>query len=303
MKIIYISLGSFCHPKIFIRETNREIQVSLPFDFHLSLHTPGITNCLKELLTTGDVDIQFNEIEKIDDENNVLVQDKFQIGYLHFFKTEDLLSVPDSFPASIDHIKPESINAVKEKFKKRFKTLLDILQKVENTILCFMRIENYDNPHWETEIRDLTLMLSLFKHPNKYLLYAQDRIPSEKHYMNTRKMSYDYGIPVLFYKYYFYDEIFFFKKHYFVNCIQCFELFINDHPNIINIEHPFTKIIQKFYLDHEKNQVLALTNLNFFSNFHKFDDKIVFNDALNGYMFFKLEEKEDCKVYCSVENF
>ncbi len=303
MKIIYISLGSFCHPKIFIRETNRQPQVSLPFDFHLTLHTPGVTNCLKELLTTGDVDIQFNHIEKIDDENNLLVQDKNQIDYLHFFKKEDLLSVPDTFPASINLIKPECINKIKELFKKRFKRLLEILQTTENTVLCFMRIENYDNPNWENEIRELTLILSLFKHPNKYLLYAQDCIPAEKHYINSRRMFYDYGIPVLFYRYYFYDEIFFFKKHYFVNCIQCFELLVNDHPNIVNIEHPFTKIVQKFYLDHEKHQILALTNLNFFSQFHMFDNNIVINDAMNGYMFFKPFEKDEYKVYCRVETF
>ena len=30
MNINYISLGSFCHPKIFLRNTNREILKSLP---------------------------------------------------------------------------------------------------------------------------------------------------------------------------------------------------------------------------------------------------------------------------------
>jgi hypothetical protein len=36
MKIYYISLGSFCYPKMIIRETNREYAESLPFDFNSS---------------------------------------------------------------------------------------------------------------------------------------------------------------------------------------------------------------------------------------------------------------------------
>ena len=49
MKINYISLGSFCHPKIVVRDTGREYSESLPFDFNSSPSLVGITNILKEL--------------------------------------------------------------------------------------------------------------------------------------------------------------------------------------------------------------------------------------------------------------
>ena len=53
MKIHYIVLGSFCYPKMLIRETNREYLESLPFDFNSSPHLTGITNILKILYETG----------------------------------------------------------------------------------------------------------------------------------------------------------------------------------------------------------------------------------------------------------
>ena len=302
MKIIYISLGSFCHPKIFIRETKREIQVSLPFDFNISIHTPGITNYLKQLLTTGDVEIEFDFIEKINLENEVIVQDKNKMDYYHFFKKEDLKIVPSLFPATIEHMKKEKLEEVKQLFRKRFKRLHDILQHVENTILCFLRIENYDNLNWENELKDLTLILSLFKHPNKYLIYTQNCIQEEKHFTNSRQLYYDYSIPIMFFKYYFYDEIFFFKKHIFLQCIQSFEMLLNDYSNIISIEHPFTKIIQKFYIDHQKNSIMSLSNIMHSSTFHMFEEKIVVNDALNGYTVFKKTEKDGFSVYIKVDN-
>ena len=47
--IYYICLGSFCYPKMIIRETNRLYAESLPFDFNSSPHLTGITNILYEL--------------------------------------------------------------------------------------------------------------------------------------------------------------------------------------------------------------------------------------------------------------
>ena len=49
MKINYVSLGSFCHPKIVIRDTGREYAESLPFDFNSSPSLSGVTNILREL--------------------------------------------------------------------------------------------------------------------------------------------------------------------------------------------------------------------------------------------------------------
>ena len=47
--IKYISLGSFCHPKMHIRKTNRQISKSLPFDFHSSPNTYSIYSILDKL--------------------------------------------------------------------------------------------------------------------------------------------------------------------------------------------------------------------------------------------------------------
>ena len=62
MKINYISLGSFCHPKIVIRDSMREYSESLPFDFNSSPSLVVITNILKELYETKTYDIQLKEI-------------------------------------------------------------------------------------------------------------------------------------------------------------------------------------------------------------------------------------------------
>lgn len=49
MKIKFISLGSFCHPKIFLRNKKMEILESLPFDFHSSNNFYSIYHILEEL--------------------------------------------------------------------------------------------------------------------------------------------------------------------------------------------------------------------------------------------------------------
>ena len=50
MKILYIPLGSFCYPKMIIRETNREISESL-----LSFNKPNNKIGMKNKKETGRV--------------------------------------------------------------------------------------------------------------------------------------------------------------------------------------------------------------------------------------------------------
>jgi hypothetical protein len=48
-------------PKMIVRETNREISESLPFDFNSSPHLDGITNILKILQKTNTYDLNLKE--------------------------------------------------------------------------------------------------------------------------------------------------------------------------------------------------------------------------------------------------
>ena len=95
MKICYISLGSFCHPKILIRETNRHIQESLPFDFHSSPGTYSIYNILNELYYNKTYDVEFNEILfkhnfNSEHKDQLAVKEKNDLYFLHFFDLNDL---------------------------------------------------------------------------------------------------------------------------------------------------------------------------------------------------------------------
>jgi len=202
MKIYYIVLGSFCYPKMIIRETNREYSESLPFDFNLSPNLTGITNILKILYETGTRDINLKEIIAIHNDELSISEENMYL--VHFFKLKDLKKDIDKFPSNIDIIKEEVINDVKAKFKKRFERLYNILND-KNNIICFLRIENYDNYGWKHELIEFTEILSKFKNPNKYLIYSQNVIDDQLHFLNI--LNYDYSLPILFYKHYFYDMI------------------------------------------------------------------------------------------------
>ena len=95
MKINYISLGSFCHPKIVIRDTGREYSESLPFDFNSSPSLVGVTNILKELYETKTYDIQLKEIICMHNENELAVSEKNDTFLVHFFKKTDFLTIFD----------------------------------------------------------------------------------------------------------------------------------------------------------------------------------------------------------------
>ena len=47
---------------------------------------------------------------------------------------------------------------------------------------------------------------------------------------------------------------------------------------------------------------MSLSNIMHSSTFHMFEEKIVVNDALNGYTVFKKTEKDGFSVYIKVDN-
>lgn len=292
MKIYYISLGSFCYPKMIIRETNREFAESLPFDFNSSPHLTGITTILKDVYEKRVYDIELKEILQVYNEDELSVSEK-NMYIVHFFKTCDLLKpMPDNNTAvnANEYIKPEKIDEVKDKFRKRFHRLYQILNDSSN-ILCFMRIENYDNYGWETELKEFTYVLSLFKNPNKYLIYAQNLINSELDYKKTNVLNYDYHIPILFCKYYFYDKEILQNKHLFTDLLDYFEnLMLHNNTTIIMIENR-DNIIEKYYLDVTTQTIFKMSNIKYFSKYYILNGDLFINNVINGYE--KFIKKDD----------
>jgi hypothetical protein len=276
MNIIYIPLGSFCYPKITIRETNRELKESLPFDFHSSPHLDGITNILKELYYNKTYELEMTEI--IDRHNNdeLTIREK-NLYVVHFFKDIDLIKPIHSFPVPIDYLNENKINEVKEKFNKRFKRLYDILNDTNN-VLCFLRIENYKNYGWNCELQEFTKILSLFKNPNKYLIYSQELIDDELHFNNSRTLNYKYNIPVFFFKHYFYDLEMINNQDLFVTVLSTFEYIMEN--NIIHLRK--NNFVEKYYYDKEKYQLFKLTNINLFSNAFLENNVLYVINALDG---------------------
>ena len=275
MNIYYISLGSFCYPKIIIRETKRQLLESLPFDFNSSPHLLGIVNILKELHESSKYEIELNEILEIYNENELSISEK-NMYLVHFFKKSDLIKNIEKFPVKAnDYLKKDIIDEVKEKFNKRFERLLNIMNN-PNNLLCFLRIENYKNYGWKYELKELTKVLSLFKNPNKYLIYTQELINDNLHH----KLNYEYDIPVLFYKYYFYDLEIINNKEHFIDLFKYFENLV-DSNNSVNIKN--NDIIEKYYLDFEKSFIFKLKNINFFSVFFMENDILYINNVITGY--------------------
>ena len=280
MKIYYISLGSFCYPKITIRDTNREYSESLPFDFHSSPNLKGITNILKELYHTHTYQIELKEILEIYNTDELSISEK-NMYIVHFFKTCDLIKNIDTFPANAHtYINNNKIKEVYDKFKKRFTRLYNILND-PNHMICFLRIENYMNYEWKHELNEFTYVLSLFKNPNKFLIYSQDLIDTHLDYKNTNILNYEYPIPILFCKHYFYDQEFFNeKKQLFIDLLEYFEKIINGQ-NIIHIK--YNHLIEKYYLDEHKKIIFKLSNLKYFSNYHIDNDILYINNVIRGY--------------------
>ena len=284
MNLYYISLGSFCYAKMAIRETYREFKESLPFDFNSSPDLSGITRILKELHENKTYNIELNDILEIYNGDELSVSEK-NMYLVHFFKTKDLKDLKiDKFPVkAYDYIKEDVINDVKNKFKTRFERLLNILND-KNNILCFLRIENYDNYEWKKELYELTKVLSLFKNPNKYLLYSQNLIDDKLHFPTSHVLNYEFNFPILFYKYYFYDIEIINNKEHFLNLFILFENIINNNKNVISIKS--NDIIEKYYLESNKSNemiIFKLTNINYFSTYFLEDNILYINNVINGY--------------------
>jgi hypothetical protein len=267
---------------MIIRETGREYSESLPFDFNSSPHLSGITNILNELYETGKYNIELKEILWKYNGDELAISEKNNIYLVHFFKEKDLIKnlTEHEYPASINNLKIDIVEDIKNKFNKRFERLYKLLND-ENNILCFLRIENYDNPGYQNELNDLTEILAKFKNPNKFLIYSQNLIDEKLHFDNSRSLNYDYKIPIFFYKYYFYDKIMINNKDIFIDLLNTFEYLINSE-NILNI--CINNVIEKYYIDKEKSIIYKLTNLNYYANYFIGNDEILYiNNVISGY--------------------
>ena len=282
MKIYYISLGSFCYPKIIIRETGREYVESLPFDFNSSPNLSGIINILKHLYENGSYEIELNDIIAQYNGDELAVSEKNNMYLVHFFKERDLNCKIDKFPVSANYLKEDVVFNIKNLFNKRFKRLYDILNDTQN-IICFMRIENFENRYWRDEMMEFTRVLSLFKNPNKFLIYSQILIDEHLHYNNSNVLNYDYKIPIFFWKYYFYDKEIIDNRSIFINVLESFEQLLNS-DNILNINNK--GIIEKYYINKTTLTIYKLTNINYFSKYYiDFGDcdTLYINNVISGY--------------------
>jgi hypothetical protein len=263
---------------MIIRETNREYAESLPFDFNSSPHLDGVTNILKILQKTTTYDLNLIEIMYKYNENELAIKEE-NMYLVHFFKDIDLIDNNEEYPKSIESLKKEKLEEVKNKFKKRFEKLYNILND-SNNIICFLRIENYDNSGWNYELNELTKILLEFKNPNKYLIYSQNLIDDNLHFNNSKSLNYDYGIPILFIKHFFYDLEMINNKDLFITILNTFE-FLTSNENIIEIKH--NNKIEKYFLDYNKLIIYKLTNINFFSQFYINTDGLFINNVMTGY--------------------
>jgi len=292
MKINYISLGSFCHPKIVIRDTGREYSESLPFDFNSSPSLVGVTNILKELYETKTYDIQLKEIICIHNENELAVSEKNDTFLVHFFKKTDLIENVETYPQPYHKLSKDSILNVKRKFKRRFERLYKLLN-LKNEIICFLRIENYENPHWKEELVNFCNVLALFENNNKYLIYSQENIHESLDYDNIKQLNYNYKIPIFFYKYYFYDKILIEQRELFTNVLESFEDLMNNNENIITVNN--NNNIEKYIIDKSKYKIFKLTNLNYHSDYFMDENILIINTALYGNQIF--EKNIDTNIF------
>ena len=280
MKLFYISLGSFCHPKILLRETNRPILQSLPFDFHSSPCTYSIYNILKKLYNNKKYIPEFKEILykhhfNIEHKNELAVKDIDDIYFLHFFDENDLIKNPEKYPASIEYINTDKIKYIQTKFEERFKHLYNLLNDPEN-MLVFLRIENYENPSWSSDISNLCDALSLFKNKNKFLIYSQINIEQSLDFEKTKSLNYQNKIPIMYIKKNFTENISFSQKDEFLNILNTFENII-DNCLTLFIENELCK----FYYNQIERKLFMLNNLNYWLSIIKLEDNLLICHDIN----------------------
>lgn len=278
MKICYISLGSFCHPKILLRETNRYIQESLPFDFHSTPGTYTIYNILEELYKNKKYEVNFEEILYTHQfnsthKNELAIREKNDLFFMHFFDVDDLIEIPKTYPADCSYINKNKIDVVKYKFNKRFDKLYKIMNDPEN-ILVFLRIENYKNPVWELELSKLTNAIALFKNKNKFLIYSQINIDEKLDFFKINMLNYNYKIPVMCIKKLFDENIQTSLKDEFLNVLENFENIIK---NCLTLR--INNNISNFYHDNYKNKLFKLNNLDYWMKIDSLEEKILICDV------------------------
>lgn len=279
MNIKYIPLGSFCHPKMFIRNNNLEISKSLPFDFHSSPNTYSIYNILNKLYKNKTYIHEFNEIIFEHQYNNsqkkeLAVSDKEGLFFLHFFEKNDLINSTQEINYPIDankNINQSKIKEIQDKFKKRYEYLYEILNNKDD-IIVFLRIENYVNKYWEIELPDLVNSIKQFNHPNVFLIYSQIEIKKNIDFDNCKKINYDYGLPIIFHKKLFDEKISIDKIHE-----QKFSKIISNIDNIINnsLLIKFNNVLNYFYYDTKNNNLLKINDINITFQIIDNDEKLL----------------------------
>ncbi len=290
MKIFYISLGSFCHPKILLRNTNRLIQESLPFDFHSTPGTYTIYNILEELHKNKKYEIDFKEILYTHQFNSthkyeLAVREKNDMFFLHFFDINDLKEIPPKYPADCSYINENKIKLIKDKFNKRFNKLYDLMNDPDN-ILVFLRIENYANPVWNEELVKLTNAISLFQNNNKFLIYSQINIDESLDFYKTKALNYNYKIPVMCVKKLFDEKIQITLRDDFLNVLNTFEEIIERC-----LQLRINNIVSNFYYDKQNKKLFKLNDLNDWMDVIALDGKILICVIENKELIFKLVNK------------
>lgn len=274
MKIKFIPLGSFCHPKIFLRNQKLEVLESLPFDFHSSPNFYSIYHILRKLAHEKNVTHEFHEILYEHDFNHkkkkeLVVKDNFDMFFLHFFNQNDLIKIPSNYPCNAKFINYSKIKNVQELFQKRYNRLYDIMNNTED-ILIFLRIENYENLSWNQDLKNCIEALNLFKNPNKYFIYSQIHIPKDMDYFISGKLNFDYEIPVLFHKYQFNESITINNDEN-----KKFEKLIEVFPNILKlcIYLKINDTIYPFYYDKSNNFLVKLNDIHVIYKIYEHDNK------------------------------
>ena len=295
MNINYISLGSFCHPKIFLRKNNKEILKSLPFDFHSSPNTYSIYQILNKLAADKTYVHNFKEILFEHEHNDkskkeLAVSDEEGMFFLHFFDVNDKLNDNVEYPIPVtDNLNENKMNDIKYKFMKRYEKLYDILTTNNNNILIFLIIENYENKSWETDVANLAKSLSQFNHPNKFLIYAQNQINDNLDFINTTRINYEYGFPIIFYKCLFDEKITSNQESE-----KKFSNVLNDIEKIIDlcIIIEIHNIRYCFYYDKPNKKMFKLNNIHYILDIRTFNDKILEANWENNLLVF-LKNKEN----------
>ena len=266
MSINYISLGSFCHPKMFLRSTKRDISRSMPFDFHSSPNTYSIYNILNKLHENKTHVHKFNEIlfeHEHNDTNKkeLAISDEDGMFFLHFFDTDDKTNDNSIYPMKVkDNINNDKIIKIQNKFKKRYEDLYKVLNSKDD-ILIFLRIENYENKVWDIDLPRLVDSIKQFDHPNKFLIYTQPAIDKNLDFNISKKINYDYGLPIIFHKFLFDERISSDKiyKDKFTDVIINFERIIKNCVLINDIDNNTTYY---YYFDTKNKLLIKLNDIN-----------------------------------------